>query len=31
MSVEHERVKEILAEAATKDTPEARVAYLDAA
>jgi len=31
MNVEHERLKEILAEAAGKETPEARVAYLDAA
>ena len=31
MSVEHERLKEILADAAGKDTPDARIAFLDAA
>ncbi len=31
MSVEHERLKEILAEAADKETPEKRTACLDAA
>src|SRR5512136_2031621 len=31
MSVEHEKLKEILAEAAGKDTPAARAACLDAA
>jgi len=31
MSVEHERLKEVLAAAAEKDTPEARAACLDAA
>jgi RIO-like serine/threonine protein kinase len=31
MSVEHERLKEILAEAAGQATPEARAAYIDAA
>ncbi len=31
MSVEHERLKEILAEAAARETPAARAAYLDAA
>jgi hypothetical protein len=31
MKTEHERLKEILAEAAAKDTAEARATYLDAA
>jgi tetratricopeptide (TPR) repeat protein len=31
MNIAHERLKEILAEAAGKDTPEARATYLDAA